>query len=128
VRETRKRIDSCCSRKHETVCGRVERTTWSFKKNGTFANFFLIVFVPSTGKRHWTTIENVVRQCPGQIQVGQFVRSKWRLRDQIFKVVSVDKMPDLVGVTPINGGATLFHKREDLRWVSPILGLAYMSA
>jgi hypothetical protein len=55
----KRRIKDCCSHEHEEVLGLVERTTWSFYKNGAIKSFFLIVFVPSTGKRHWATIDTV---------------------------------------------------------------------
>jgi len=52
-------IHTCCSLVSVTVYGRVERTVWSKHTNGAVKDFFLIIFVPSLGKRHWATLETV---------------------------------------------------------------------
>ena len=57
--EKRQIIHTCCSLATITVYGRVERTLWSHHKNGVVKSFFLVVFVPSLGKRHWATLETV---------------------------------------------------------------------
>lgn len=57
--EKRQNLHSCCSLASITVYGRVERTIWSHHKNGVVKSFFLVVFVPSLGKRHWATLETV---------------------------------------------------------------------
>jgi hypothetical protein len=54
---TTRTIHSCCSRKTRTVQGRVIRSCWSKTKKGTVARFFLVVFVPETGRTHWATLE-----------------------------------------------------------------------
>jgi hypothetical protein len=56
---TQRAIQTCCTDNHTFVYGRVERTRWSHYKNGVIKDFFLIVFVPSSGKRHWATLETI---------------------------------------------------------------------
>lgn len=55
----RKTIHSCCSLHQITVFGQVERTVWSYYRDGTVKDFFLIVFVPILGRRHWATLDTV---------------------------------------------------------------------
>jgi len=55
----KKVLHTCCTLVSVDVYGRVERTLWSHYKNGVIKDFFLVVFVPSLGKRHWATLETV---------------------------------------------------------------------
>ena len=118
---------TCCSREHELVCGRVVRNTWSFDKHGMPKNFFIIVHVPSLGKTLWVTIENVVDSLDSHLRVGQFVRPRVRVNRQLLRVTSVDNMPLSVQVAPVEGGAKLSGCPKLVNWVSPLMGLAYMS-
>jgi len=52
-------LHTCCTDNHTFVYGQVERTLWSHYKNGVVKDFFLVVFVPSLGRRHWATLETI---------------------------------------------------------------------
>lgn len=64
IKNRRRVVHSCCSRRHETHVGTVERTTWSYHGNGVIKQFFLVVFIPKLGKRHWATLDTVERTEP----------------------------------------------------------------
>lgn len=67
-----RRIRSCCSDKknHVIVYGQVVRTKWSYYSYGAHKNFFLIVFVPSLGRRHWATLETVELVCANEYLIN----------------------------------------------------------
>lgn len=64
IKNRRRVVHSCCSRSHDTHIGTVERTVWSFHEDGVVKQFFLVVFIPKLGKRHWATLDTVERTEP----------------------------------------------------------------